>query len=996
MADTDVRAEQEVTEPAAEVVAPSRMSIRELLHEYRPSVVTGGASAAPLLTIAALNGADELDRSAFGVLLPEIRDYFGVSISTALTVFSVAALLPILLSLPLGYASDRWNRTKMIGIGAIMWGAFSMGTAFSATLLLLAATRMGSGLGKTLAPSYNALLSDHYPQERRLGVFAVSELGNRFGTIVAPTLAGLLASWFFWQAPFLLFGIPSIVLGIFALLKLREPVRGEQERRAMGADEAAALEGEPPPSWSEAWRIGMSVRTLRRVWSALPLLVGSVAGILTLKTIYWEETYGLTARDRGLLGSVDEIVGLVGLVVGAAYGNKLLSTRPRAATAFLASLAIITAIGFAAIALSPWLWLAVGLGWIPALMAPVFGPAAGAVMSLAIPPRARGFALAMGALWVAPGLAIIPLAGRIADTWGARAGILALVPVFLLGAAMIGSAGISVEADIRAATAAASASNESRRAKQAGRAKLLVCRDLDVSYGPVQILFGVDFDVSEGEIVALLGTNGAGKSTLLNAIAGLNAAANGAIFFDGEDITYLPPSAHVERGIVTVPGGKGVFPTLTVAENLRLAAYSMRKDAEHVRTATEEVLSMFPRLRERLDQPAGTLSGGEQQMFALGQAFLTRPRLLLIDELSLGLAPAVVEQLLEVVRRIHAQGTTIVLVEQSVNVAMTVADRVVFMEKGEVRFSGPAAELLGRNDVLRSVFLAGAGVGSSAAGRKRRALRQAGMLEPTDVVLDVRGVRKSFGGVSALNDASLTLREGEILGLIGPNGAGKTTLFDAISGFLEPDAGSIRLAGEELVGRAPEQIAALGLARSFQDARLVPSLTVEETLLVALDKHLSSRNVVTGALRLPGVTRSEARLRKRAERLIGILNLGPFRDKFIRELSTGTRRLVDLACVLAADPTVLLLDEPSSGIAQRETEELGPLIQRIKSEAACSILIIEHDMPLISSVSDELIAMELGAVITRGDPDAVLADPRVIESYLGTSEEVIKRSGSLT
>ena len=187
-----------------------------------------------------------------------------------------------------------------------------------------------------------------------------------------------------------------------------------------------------------------------------------------------------------------------------------------------------------------------------------------------------------------------------------------------------------------------------------------------------------------------------------------------------------------------------------------------------------------------------------------------------------------------------------------------------------------------------------------------------------------------------------------------------------------------------------------GNRRASWNDRLFPALTVEENILVALDRHLAVRNAAFAGLRLPNVRNAESRLVKRAERLMSLLNLGPFRDKFVRELSTGSRRLVDLACVLGADPQVLLLDEPSSGIAQRETEELGPLIQRIKSETACSILIIEHDMPLISSVSDELVAMELGAVVTRGRPEDVLAHPRVVEAYLGTTEEVIKRSGSLT
>ncbi|HLJ07047.1 MAG TPA: ABC transporter ATP-binding protein, partial [Acidimicrobiia bacterium] len=237
---------------------------------------------------------------------------------------------------------------------------------------------------------------------------------------------------------------------------------------------------------------------------------------------------------------------------------------------------------------------------------------------------------------------------------------------------------------------------------------LVSCRGLDVAYGPVQVLFGVDFDVEDGEIVALLGTNGAGKSTLLKALSGLIDPTAGTVTFDGRDITGADAEAVTRAGVSLMPGGKGIFPTVTVDEHLRLAAWTFRKDTARIEAAKAEVLELFPILAERASQPAGYLSGGEQQMLALAQAFMTKPRLLLVDELSLGLAPTVVGHLLDVLRTVHAAGTTIVIVEQSVNVALTLAQRAVFMEKGEVRFEGPTAELLERPDILRSVFIGGA------------------------------------------------------------------------------------------------------------------------------------------------------------------------------------------------------------------------------------------------------------------------------------------------
>src|SRR5437588_1942448 len=245
---------------------------------------------------------------------------------------------------------------------------------------------------------------------------------------------------------------------------------------------------------------------------------------------------------------------------------------------------------------------------------------------------------------------------------------------------------------------------------------LLSCRGVDMSYGSVQILFGVDFDVAEGEMVALLGTNGAGKSTLLKGICGLVRPTAGSVKFKGEDITKVPADVTARKGISLMPGGKGVFPTLSVEENLRLATWLIQNEHERIDAARREVLDLFPVLEQRRTQMAGDLSGGEQQMLALGMALMTRPELVMIDELSLGLAPTVVGQLLDVVREIHRRGTTIVIVEQSVNVALQLAQRAVFMEKGEVRFEGPTSELLERPDILRSVFIAGA-AGVSGNGK---------------------------------------------------------------------------------------------------------------------------------------------------------------------------------------------------------------------------------------------------------------------------------------
>ena len=238
---------------------------------------------------------------------------------------------------------------------------------------------------------------------------------------------------------------------------------------------------------------------------------------------------------------------------------------------------------------------------------------------------------------------------------------------------------------------------------------MLTCRSIDFSYGQLQVLFGVDFTVDEGEMVALLGTNGAGKSTLLRVISGLGLPSGGRVHFGGQDITYLDPERRVGQGIAQIPGGKAVFGPMSVVENLRVFGHTVGRSPRELDAGIEATLAAFPRLDERRNQPASTLSGGEQQMLALGKALIVKPRLLLIDELSLGLAPIIVGQLLEMVREINATGTAVVLVEQSVNVALSLVDHAYFMEKGQIRFDGKASELLDRRDLLRSVFLEGVG-----------------------------------------------------------------------------------------------------------------------------------------------------------------------------------------------------------------------------------------------------------------------------------------------
>ena len=261
--------------------------------------------------------------------------------------------------------------------------------------------------------------------------------------------------------------------------------------------------------------------------------------------------------------------------------------------------------------------------------------------------------------------------------------------------------------------------------------------------------------------------------------------------------------------------------------------------------------------------------------------------------------------------------------------------------------------------------------------------------EVDGTVLAASHLVKRYGGLTAVNDVTLAIRARETVGLIGPNGAGKTTLFELLSGFSAPDSGAVVFDGADVTGLTPEARGRLGLIRSFQDAALFPTLTVLDTAMLAMERSDPSRFLPS----VTGMIRPERRKAARAYELVGTMGLYHYRDTQIRELSTGTRRIAELCCLIALEPSVLLLDEPSSGIAQRETEALGALLQRIKADLDLTLVVIEHDIPLLMEISDRLIAMESGAVLLTGPPDAVRTDPRVVASYLGGDVTAIERSG---
>jgi ABC-type branched-subunit amino acid transport system ATPase component len=914
--------------------------------------------------------------------------------------------------------ADRTRRVPIALIGALVGAAFSIALGAAQTAVVAGVMLAGVSMGQAVIfPTHNSLLADYYPVKTRPRVYSAHRSGISIGAIAGVLIGAGLAAMWSWRAPFFVFAVPIVVVVLIGL-RLREPPRGHHEQVELseqilasergepvpvddvddvdevdGVDKVNGVDGvdvpvEPAPSLTEAWRTVWKIGVLRRIFFALPFLAASIAGFTSLASLQYQETFHLDAVHRAFLIAPIQVFDLLGLAVGAVIATRLANRDVSLVFRMLAVASLIAA-GFAVLfALAPTVPIAfIGNAGIDASLA-VVGPGVLASLSLAIPARVRAVGFSIGALFVLPGLLVLPVVGAIGDAVGFHYGLLMLVPVFIVGGLIVASAGNLIGRDIRNVWTSMRTRAEMLADRRAGRLPLLAVRDLAAGYDGVVVLDGVEVEIGEGEIVALLGTNGAGKSTLLRAIGGVVEADHGAIVFDGRDITHLPPDEIARLGVAQVPGGEGIFPTLTVEENLRAAAWQGRRQGRRDAELIDEALTQFPILASRRAERAGNLSGGQQQMLGLAMAMLTRPKLFLIDELSLGLSPLVVEELLGAIQSMRSSGTAILLVEQSMNVAVSVADRVYIMDAGRVRFAGPASELMAHPELLWSVYIekAADSVPAAAVGASGRS---------THPALEVRGVSLRFGGNAALDDVHLSADAGEIVGIIGPNGAGKTTLFDVISGFLRPDSGQVDIDGADVTERSAAARARLGLGRSFQDSRLFSALTVRDALSVSLERFIQVGDPFNAVLRLPVQVRTEAAVARRVNDLIDLLGLGRFADNLVSELSTGSRRLVDLAAVLAHQPSVVLLDEPSTGVAQREVEAMVGLLRNVRAQLGATMLVVEHDIAFIAELADRLVAMDRGTVLLSGEPDAVLAAPEVGESFLGLDPLATARSGTV-
>ena len=659
------------------------------------------------VVIGLLGFVGDFDNTAVSVLAPEIRDSLGLSAGAVVVLGVMSTAMFLLGAAPISSLADRYPRRWVLVGSVAFWSGVVALTGAVRNGFQFFVARLAGGIGHAYQlPVNGPLLIDTYPIEARSRVFAFTGFLSMVGVTIAPLFAGGVADLLGWRWVFVFTAILAIPL-IVASSTLREPRRGRHEMTAVLGEELAESD-ELPIS------LAVAFERLRRIRSFYYFLTGMAAlgfGLVSagyFLNFYFDEQLGLSAFERGLVGSATLIPSLVVIpFVGQSADERFSASPPR-------SMALVGALiaGFGSLfTLGLWmpsLWLIVPLLAAANALSRAAYTVLPAVVSTIIPYRlrSRGSALIGVYVLLVGGLGGAILTSLFAAAWGERPALtVTLLPSSLVGGALIATGARHIRRDMSLVV-------EELREERDERARLadgsvtppvLQVRNLDFSYGNVQVLFGVDLEVHRGETLALLGTNGAGKSTLLRAISGLGVADRGVVRLNGRTITYTDAELRANLGIVQLSGGRATFGELTVGENLAMACYRYRPDVAAERI--DRALARFPMLAERSATRADDLSGGQQQMLALSMALAHDPEVLLIDELSLGLAPAVVEELLHTVEALRDAGQTMIIVEQSLNVALAIADRAVFMEKGEIRFVGSTWELAERDDLARAVFL---------------------------------------------------------------------------------------------------------------------------------------------------------------------------------------------------------------------------------------------------------------------------------------------------
>ncbi|HZN15643.1 MAG TPA: ATP-binding protein [Acidimicrobiales bacterium] len=700
--------------------------LRDVLAQYNLGVY-------PLVAIGLLGIVDQFQGYAFSVLTPEISRALGIGKGAIAGVIAIKTLAIALAPLPIAALAQQRNRRALLCvITAVLWSFIAMATGFTTIIWGLVIVLLGDGLSTgSVAALHAPLLLDSYPAEGRVRVLSAYQGFVAFGMIISPLAVAFLASvvGLTWRGVFLTLGVASLLASL-AAARLRDPGFGrwdtERIRDAVRQHHGEGMAGvtitdqDITLGFFETVRRLMLVPTVRRLLASFAVLGLLLIPYQTFLFFFLAERWNLGPGARGLFFAFTALAS-IGALTTFARGAEARFRGDPGSLLRMAGLMLAVAVVFIGLGgLSPWFWGMVVLFTIAQALVAILAPALNAAMLGVVPAQMRAHAAALEGIFLGGvgGLIGALFLSGIDRRFGVVGTMVAIVVPGVVGSLLLASTGRLVPKDLDRMIDEVIEDEEIRRiTASGGHLPMLACRSVDFSYGRLQVLFGVDFTVDDGEMVALLGVNGAGKSTLLKVISGIGLPSRGSVRYRGAEITYLDAERRLRLGITQIPGGRAVFGPMTVIENLRGFGYTLGRDAKSLNTAIDRCFEAFPRLAERRNQNAGLLSGGEQQMLGLSKGLILQPKLLLIDELSLGLAPVIVAQLLEMVRQINAEGTAVVLVEQSVNIALNLVDHAYFMEKGEIRFDGAARELLKRDDLLRAVFLEGAG-GRSGTRKK--------------------------------------------------------------------------------------------------------------------------------------------------------------------------------------------------------------------------------------------------------------------------------------
>ena len=674
-----------------------------------------GGGATTFVVLLLLASLDELQTAAITVLAPDMRDTFGVSDGTITFIAASSSAFVVFGAIPMGWAADRMKRVPIIGWSSVFFTfmVFLSGLAPNAFAFFWA--RFGVGIAKAnTIPVHSSMLADTYPIGIRGRLGAIGGGSARLVAVLSPVLVGAVAvaangpgEVDGWRWAYYLFGIPVALLAIAAFF-LKEPPRGQWEKIDV-LGESFVEEDPLPVSLDAAFSRLMQIRTIKTVVVGFSALGFGLFTVPVLESLYLEERWNLDPLDRGITITVGGLFAVLGLLYVGPKFDRLWREDP---TRSLRMVGICIGVGtlFKPIQYAvPNVPLFITFGVPQTVLFIAAFAMVGPLMQSIVPYRLRGSGTALITLYIffigAAGGGLISL--LFTDAWGPRTTALVLsVPTSILGGWILYRGARHIRHDLSLnVQELLDEQDEEKRRHESGEIPALQVNNLDFCYGPVQVLFDVGFELRKGETLALLGTNGAGKSPLLRVIRGLGTPRRGVVRLGGRTITYTSPQLRAALGVHQLPGGKGVFPGMTVHQNLTMGAYIHRRDRDDVTGRIDRVLELFPDLAQRQGQVAASLSGGQRQMLALARVLLHDPEILLIDELSLGLAPTVVQDLLVIIERLQEQGQTIIIVEQSLNVALAVADRAIFLEKGQIRFEGPAQELLERDDLARAVFL---------------------------------------------------------------------------------------------------------------------------------------------------------------------------------------------------------------------------------------------------------------------------------------------------